>query len=241
MTAAELTARLGHVEEGTRDNWGWNWNVVKRVLEHLFEEGIVSAASRTGSFERRYTLTGRVLPKRDRDGERDGERGRRPQRWTGWSTPPRRPTESGRSGASRTTSGFRCAPPRCPCSGSSWPAGFSPWPSRAGRKPLYRHVGAKLPARCDGPGPAEPVRLPGFRTPPAAGAVRVPLPDRDLHPATTAAVRLLRAPVPAAGRDRGAGGPQSGPGRPAASGAGRLRRTRRAAATPPSNLPPSSS
>lgn len=64
MTAAELTARLGHVEDRQTDNWGWNWNAVKRVLEHLFEEGLVSAASRTESFERRYTLTARVLPGR---------------------------------------------------------------------------------------------------------------------------------------------------------------------------------
>ncbi|MEN3343754.1 MAG: uncharacterized protein V7635_330 [Arthrobacter sp.] len=62
LTAAELTARLEHVEDRPRDNWGWNWNAVKRVLEHLFEEGLVSAASRTESFERRYTLTARVLP-----------------------------------------------------------------------------------------------------------------------------------------------------------------------------------
>ena len=62
MTAAELTARLGHVEDRQQDNWGWNWNVVKRVLEHLFEAGLVSASSRTESFERRYTLTARVLP-----------------------------------------------------------------------------------------------------------------------------------------------------------------------------------
>ncbi|MFK0001368.1 winged helix-turn-helix domain-containing protein [Paenarthrobacter sp. NPDC090522] len=62
MTAAELTATLGHDEEPGRDNWGWNWNVVKRVLEHLFEEGRISAASRTTQFERRYTLTSRVYP-----------------------------------------------------------------------------------------------------------------------------------------------------------------------------------
>jgi uncharacterized protein YcaQ len=64
MTAAELTARLGHVEDRQQDNWGWNWNVVKRVLEHLFEVGLISAASRTDSFERRYTLTAKVLPGR---------------------------------------------------------------------------------------------------------------------------------------------------------------------------------
>lgn len=64
MTAAELTARLGHVEDRLQDNWGWNWNAVKRVLEHLFEAGLISAASRTESFERRYTLTAKVLPAR---------------------------------------------------------------------------------------------------------------------------------------------------------------------------------
>ncbi|WP_426996356.1 winged helix-turn-helix domain-containing protein [Pseudarthrobacter sp. N5] len=62
MTATELTARLGHVEDRQRANWGWNWNAVKRVLEHLFEEGLVSAASRTEQFERRYALTASVLP-----------------------------------------------------------------------------------------------------------------------------------------------------------------------------------
>ncbi|GAA4029735.1 winged helix-turn-helix domain-containing protein [Arthrobacter methylotrophus] len=62
MTAAQLTAHLGHAEERQHDNWGWNWNLVKRVLEHLFEEGLVTAASRTEQFERRYTLTSRILP-----------------------------------------------------------------------------------------------------------------------------------------------------------------------------------
>ncbi|MFJ4207169.1 winged helix-turn-helix domain-containing protein [Paenarthrobacter sp. NPDC089675] len=76
MTAAELTSKLGHDEVQGRDNWGWNWNVVKRVLEHLFEEGRVSAASRTTQFERKYTLTARVfkgepLPATDADGSMD--------------------------------------------------------------------------------------------------------------------------------------------------------------------------
>ncbi|WP_458111417.1 winged helix DNA-binding domain-containing protein [Arthrobacter sp. R1-13] len=62
LTAAELTARIGHVEDRRQDNWGWNWNAVKRVLEHLFEEGVVSAASRTEQFERRYTLASKILP-----------------------------------------------------------------------------------------------------------------------------------------------------------------------------------
>ncbi len=64
MTAAQLTASIGHVEDRLNDNWGWNWNAVKRVLEHLFEAGIISAASRTEQFERRYALTARVVPNR---------------------------------------------------------------------------------------------------------------------------------------------------------------------------------
>ena len=64
MTAAELTAEIGHVEDRRDDNWGWNWNAVKRVLEHLFEAGLISAASRTEQFERRYALTAGVVPDR---------------------------------------------------------------------------------------------------------------------------------------------------------------------------------
>lgn len=62
MTASELTAKLGHTDAAERDHWGWNWNIVKRVLEHLFQEGRVSASSRTPQFERKYTLTSRVVP-----------------------------------------------------------------------------------------------------------------------------------------------------------------------------------
>ena len=69
LTAAELTVRIGHVEDRRTDNWGWNWNAVKRVLEHLFEEGLVSASSRTEQFERRYTLTGKVFSPLDGGGD----------------------------------------------------------------------------------------------------------------------------------------------------------------------------
>lgn len=69
MTAAEVTVSIGHVEDRRTDNWGWNWNAVKRVLEHLFEEGLVSASSRTEQFERRYILTARILSTVDGGGE----------------------------------------------------------------------------------------------------------------------------------------------------------------------------
>ncbi|WP_369044882.1 winged helix-turn-helix domain-containing protein [Sinomonas sp. P10A9] len=62
LTAAALTGRLGHVEERRRDQWGWNWNAVQHVLGSLFEDGLVSSAGRTSSFERRYTLTSAIVP-----------------------------------------------------------------------------------------------------------------------------------------------------------------------------------
>ncbi len=64
LTAAELTVKIGHVEERSSENWGWNWNAVKRVLEDLFQEGLISAASRTEQFERKYALATRVVPDR---------------------------------------------------------------------------------------------------------------------------------------------------------------------------------
>ncbi|HEV7167878.1 MAG TPA: crosslink repair DNA glycosylase YcaQ family protein, partial [Micrococcaceae bacterium] len=61
-TARQVTEAIGHQETVSKVQWGWNWNAAKRVLEGLFEQGIISAASRTEQFERRYTMTERVLP-----------------------------------------------------------------------------------------------------------------------------------------------------------------------------------
>ncbi len=58
LTAAEIE----HDTPRTKDNWGWNWSVVKQALEWLFYTGQVTAAERTTSFARRYDLPERVLP-----------------------------------------------------------------------------------------------------------------------------------------------------------------------------------
>lgn len=55
-------AEIEHDAPRAKDNWGWNWSVVKQALEWLFYSGQVTAAERTTSFARRYDLPERVLP-----------------------------------------------------------------------------------------------------------------------------------------------------------------------------------
>lgn len=62
MTSRELEAALAHDLPRERDEWGWNWSLVKNALEHLFWAGEVSSAGRTTQFERRYAVPARVLP-----------------------------------------------------------------------------------------------------------------------------------------------------------------------------------
>jgi uncharacterized protein YcaQ len=62
MTSRQLEAALEHDLPRRRDEWGWNWSLVKNALEHLFWAGRISSAGRTSQFERRYAALDRVLP-----------------------------------------------------------------------------------------------------------------------------------------------------------------------------------
>jgi len=62
VTTGEVEAALEHDAPRTKENWGWNWSLVKRALEHLFWAGEVTSAGRTAQFERRYDVPERVLP-----------------------------------------------------------------------------------------------------------------------------------------------------------------------------------
>ena len=62
MTSREVEAALAHDLPRSREDWGWNWSLVKTALEHLFWSGELSSAGRTTQFERRYATPARVLP-----------------------------------------------------------------------------------------------------------------------------------------------------------------------------------
>ncbi|KGN36296.1 winged helix-turn-helix domain-containing protein, partial [Knoellia aerolata] len=67
LTSRELEAALEHDLPRDRDQWGWNWSLVKSAIEQLFWAGEVSSSGRTSQFERRYAVPSRVLPPHLRD------------------------------------------------------------------------------------------------------------------------------------------------------------------------------
>jgi uncharacterized protein YcaQ len=62
ITSRGLEAALAHDLPRSRDQWGWNWSLVKNAVEHLFWAGRITSAGRTTQFERRYAALARVLP-----------------------------------------------------------------------------------------------------------------------------------------------------------------------------------
>ncbi len=62
LTAREVDRLIEHGAIHTRDNWGWNWSLVKQCLEHLFGTGQIVSSGRNSQFERRYAVPSQVLP-----------------------------------------------------------------------------------------------------------------------------------------------------------------------------------
>ena len=62
ITAVDLERALAHDVPRERTDWGWNWSLVKQVLEHLFWSGEITSAGRSAQFARQYDLPERVVP-----------------------------------------------------------------------------------------------------------------------------------------------------------------------------------
>jgi uncharacterized protein YcaQ len=63
LTSRQVEVALEHDLPRERDEWGWNWSLVKNALEHLFWAGQITSAGRTSQFERRYAGVARVFPR----------------------------------------------------------------------------------------------------------------------------------------------------------------------------------
>lgn len=62
LTARQVDALVEPGDVRDRDNWGWNWSLVKHCLEHLFWAGEIVSSGRNSQFERRYCDPSFVLP-----------------------------------------------------------------------------------------------------------------------------------------------------------------------------------
>ena len=204
--------------EGAAGGGMWNWKPAKAMLERLWNHGDLVIAGRQG-FQRVYDLTERVIPRAQLEAPVPSER--------------RGVADARRAGGARRAA-------RSPSRASK-----EHWRLRGGvarirpavdelvaegrlRRLRVDDGGADVlvaaDAELDRPPPRAAVLLSPVRQPALGPAVRAPdprlrPPDRGLQAGAAAAVRLLRAPVPARRPDRRPRRPEVGaeggpPGRP---------------------------
>ena len=233
MTAGQVEAALEHDVPRAKVDWGWNWSEVKRALEFLFYAGEISSAGRTTSFERRYAVPERVLPRAvldaadPTDEEAFLELTRIAARAHGVASEPclrdyfrLRPVDSQAAVATLVETG------------ELLPVEVEGW-----GRPGYLHRDARLPRRVDARALLVAVRPAGVVALAGRAPVRLPLPDRDLRSGRQAGARLLRAAVPARRAARRARRPQGRPGCRRPAGAVGVRRGPRPARDGASSWP----
>ena len=203
VVAGDLKQRVG--KKGT---W-WDWDDGKIALEALFYAGRLTARRRP------QRLRPRLRPHRAGASRPTCWRGRRcpsTRRARSCSCSPPSTTASARSRTSPTTTASEAAVPAADRrAGRGGPAGRGRR-SRDGSSRRTCTPTRSLPRRITARALLSPFDPVVWNRDRDRAAVRVPLPDRDLHAAAEAAVRLLRAAVPARRRARRPRRPQ---GRPA--------------------------
>jgi uncharacterized protein YcaQ len=192
-SARQIEADLTGGTDRATAHWGWNWSEVKKALEFLFYAGEITVAGRNSSFERLYDVPERVLPA------------------SVLAAPTPAPAEAHRELVRRAAVSHGVASEQClrdyyrmgaaetraavadlveagdllPVTGRGVaPAGVPPSRGAA-------------PAPGAGPHPAQPLRPGGLGASAHRGALRLPLPDRDLRAGAATGARLLRAALPA--------------------------------------------
>ena len=230
ITAVELEEAIAHDMPRDRTEWGWNWSVVKRLLELMFWAGEVTLVRAQQPVRPALRPAGAGAARRRAGGADPGRRRGAPAAGVhlgagfrrGHRVLAARPLPA-RPGAARA-GGRRAGGRR-----ELLPVTVEGW-----KRPAYLHARARRAAPGPGPRPGQPVRLAGLGAGPRARPVRLRLPHRDLRAGAEAAVRLLRAAVPARrhpGRPgRPEGGPAGGRRRRRAAGPGGWARAGRAAA-----------
>ena len=192
---------------GERRGAWWGWSDGKLAVEWLFFAGLVTTATRRGTFERVYDLTERVLPAdvqalpTPSAEEAQRELLRRSARALGVATEFDL-RDYFRLGVADTKA--RLA--ELVEAGDLLPVAVEGW-----NRPAYLDPGRAPAAQGRGPGAAGAVRSADLGARPHAPHLRFLLPHRDLHAAGQAQARLLRAALPAG---RPAGGAGRSQGRP---------------------------
>ena len=224
-----------------KKNWGWNWSTTRQALDYMYMVGDVAIAGRNSQFEIRYDLPERVIPSEYLEAPTPSEHDavkelvRRAARSHGVGTlKDLADYYRLRSVPGQNETGAAPIVEELVEEGELRP-GDDRGPQPPGVPPPRRTRPAPHP-RAGAPQPVRPRRVGAG---PHRGAVRLLLPDRDLHPGREAHPRLLRAARSCSATGSSAGSTSRPTGRPGCCWSRRRTPSRARPTRPPRSSRPS--